>query len=561
MLTEERQQAIASYINNHSICRVNELCKLTKSSESTIRRDLIELEKRGVIVRVHGGARSLQDYSRDVEQQVRFNLNVDKKREIARFAVINHITSGDHIFLDAGTTTYEMVSFLREIKDLHVLTNGVDIALACLENGIQTRLLAKTLRPKNCVDDSAFMGNYTDQNTAPTQLLTSTFADELKIATKNAALVYAIAPFRDAAVLSAGHSGNGAFWLNHQTGKWCGTTYYGEYPWWLSQYNDGQSPDFRIKEMEWNPLHPITSYTFLPEWRTIPFKYRFETEKDNKYRRLITSPLINDEVNRVTEDLLDKSNIGKDDITDLLAITYYAGNYNHRSTQECAMEMQDTYARLDQSIARLLDMLESKVGLQNVLLCIASTGYADPDGADIGIYRIPGGEFHLNRCATLLNMYLMATYGEGQYVEGFYNQQIYLNHKLIEEKQLNLAEIQQKSAEFLVQFSGVNKVYSAYQLLLGSWAPQMEHIRNGFHRHRSGDLIIEVLPGWTVMQENSNDNRVVRAATIATPLILLGKGIKPEIIRMPVAIDRVAPTLSSAMRIRAPNACTAAPLN
>ena len=76
--------------------------------------------------------------------------------------------------------------------------------------------------------------------------------------------------------------------------------------------------------MEWNPLHPITSYTFLPEWRTIPFKYRFETEKDNKYRRLITSPLINDEVNRVTEDLLDKSNIGKDDITDLLATTITA---------------------------------------------------------------------------------------------------------------------------------------------------------------------------------------------------------------------------------------------
>lgn len=128
---------------------------MTKSSESTIRRDLIELEKRGVIVRVHGGARSLQDYSRDVEQQVRFNLNVDKKREIARFAVINHITSGDHIFLDAGTTTYEMVSFLREIKDLHVLTNGVDIALACLENGIQTRLLGGEAK----IETHAVVGN------------------------------------------------------------------------------------------------------------------------------------------------------------------------------------------------------------------------------------------------------------------------------------------------------------------------------------------------------------------------------------------------------------------
>lgn len=157
MLTEERQQAIATYINNHSICRVNELCKLTNSSESTIRRDLIELEKRGLIVRVHGGARSLQDYSRDVEQQVRFTLNVDQKREIARFAVMNHITSGDHIFLDAGTTTYEMVSLLREINDIHVVTNGIDVALACLENGIPTRLLGGEAK----IETHAVVGNTT----------------------------------------------------------------------------------------------------------------------------------------------------------------------------------------------------------------------------------------------------------------------------------------------------------------------------------------------------------------------------------------------------------------
>ena len=40
-----------------------------------------------------------------------------------------------------------------------------------------------------------------------------------------------------------------------------------------------------------------------------------------------------------------------DDITDLLALTYYAGNYAHKSVQECAMEIQDTYVRLDRSIA------------------------------------------------------------------------------------------------------------------------------------------------------------------------------------------------------------------
>lgn len=417
-----------------------------------------------------------------------------------------------------------------------------------------------TLTPRNCVEDPNFMGNYTNQNSSPAQLLTSTIADELKVATRNAGKVYAIAPFRDAAVLSAGHAGDGAFWINKTNGKWCGSTYYPEFPEWLNQYNDSSSVDFRIKDITWMPLHQVSSYKYLSDWRTEPFKYIFESERENKFYRLAASPLINDEVNLLTERLLEKSGIGRDDIPDLLALTYYAGNYNHRSTRECAMEMQDIYARLDRSIATLLDMLDRKIGLNNLILCIASTGYADPDPADTGIYRIPGGEFHLNRCATLLNMYLMATYGAGQYVETYYDQQIYLNHKLLEDKQLDLTEILEKSAAFLVQFSGVDQVYSSHRLLLGSWSPQINRIRNSYHRKRSGDLLIKVLPGWTIVQENGNDNRAVRAAEIPAPLILMGGGIKAGKVRTPVSADRIAPTLSSVMRIRAPNGCTATPL-
>lgn len=431
-------------------------------------------------------------------------------------------------------------------------------------NGIiaEQWLDAGTLRPVSCVEDPDFMGNYTHESSSPNRLLTSTLADELKIATRNKGLVYAIAPFRDAAILSAGHAGDGAFWLNSNTGKWCSTTYYSEFPWWLSQYNDRKSPDYRIKDMVWTPALPFTSYTFLPEWRTEPFKYKPDSERLNKYRRLLTTPFINDEVNLLTEELLNKSTIGQDNTPDLLALTYYAGNYNHCSTQECAMEIQDAYVRLDRSIAALLEMLERKVGLQNVLLCIASTGYTDPEAADAGLYRIPTGEFHLNRCAALLNMYLMATYGEGQYVEAYHDQQIYLNHKLIEKKQLDLTEVQEKAAAFLVQFSGVNDVYSAHRLLLGSWSPKMERIRNGFHRQRSGDLLIDVLPGWTIVQEDGNgDNRVVRTAQVPAPLILLGEGFKAEIVRIPVSTGRIAPTLASVMRIRAPNASTESPID
>lgn len=418
-----------------------------------------------------------------------------------------------------------------------------------------------TLTPRSCVDDPNYMGNYTNQSSSPTHLLTSTIADELKIATRNQAKVYAIAPNRDAAILSAGHAGDGAFWINKTNGKWCGSTYYQEFPEWLNQYNDSCSVDFRIKDIVWTPVKPISDYKYLSDWRTEPFKYIFETERENKFYRLSASPFVNDEVNLLTAQLLKKSGIGQDNTTDLLALTYYAGNYNHRSTRECAMEMQDTYVRLDRSIATLLDLIDKRVGLQNTILCIASTGYADPDPADTGIYRIPGGEFHLNRCATLLNMYLMATYGAGQYVETFYDQQIYLNHKLLENKQLDLSEILEKSATFLVQFSGVDKVYSSQRLLLGSWSPQIDRVRNGYHRKRSGDLLIEVLPGWTIVQENSTDSRAVRAAETPAPLILIGGGIKAETIRTAVSADRIAPTLSNMMRIRAPNGCTASPLN
>ncbi|MDE6173862.1 alkaline phosphatase family protein [uncultured Bacteroides sp.] len=424
-------------------------------------------------------------------------------------------------------------------------------------NGIisQKWMDVSTLRPISCVDDPAFMGNFTDENSSPSQLLTSTVADELKIATRNRGLVYAIAPSRDAAILSAGHCGNGAFWLNENTGKWCSTTYYSEFPWWMSQYNDRKSPDYRIRDMVWEPIHPVGSYTFLPEWRDQAFKYKFDSERINRYRRLIASPFVNDEVNMLVEELLEKSNIAKDEVPDLLALTYYAGNYNHKSTQECAMEMQDTYARLDRSIAALIDLIDRKVGLQNVLFCIASTGYTDAEAPDLSLYRIPGGEFYPNRCATLLNMYLMATYGEGQYVETHHNGQIYLNHKLIENKQLDLAEIQDKSADFLIQFSGVNEAYSAHRLLQGTWSPQIELVRNAFHRKRSGDLLIDVLPGWTIVEENNANNRVVRHADIPAPLIFMGGGVKAETIKMPVDVTHIAPTLSGVMRIRAPNAC------
>lgn len=145
MLTEKRQQIIASYVDEHEMCRVADLSELTDSSPATIRRDLADLEARGVLKRIRGGAQSLRNFDSDIAQHIRFNLNIDAKRIIARLAA-KHVATGMTIFLDAGTTIHEMVPFLKDIVDITVVTNGVDTALACLNAGIKTYILGGLIK-------------------------------------------------------------------------------------------------------------------------------------------------------------------------------------------------------------------------------------------------------------------------------------------------------------------------------------------------------------------------------------------------------------------------------
>lgn len=418
-----------------------------------------------------------------------------------------------------------------------------------------------SLRVINCVDDPQFMGIYTSESTSPARLKVSNLSDELMILTQGVAEVYSIAPTREMAVLSAGHASKGAFWINDETGKWSGSTYYGTFPNWVSSYNDRQGLDFRIGDMTWAPFLPVNFYKYLTtETKQTTFKHKFNDERKNKYRKLKTSPFANAEVNRLVNACLNSTPIGQDLIPDLLNLSYYAGNYDHKSSMECPLEMQDTYVRLDASLAELLDIIDRKVGLANTLFFVTSTGYSDPEPVDPQQYRIPTGEFHVKRCAALLNMYLAAIYGEGQYVEAYHEQEIYLNHKLIEQKQLNLPEIMARSSEFLVQFSGVKEVFSSQRLLLGSWTPELDKVKNRYNPNCSGDLWIEVLPGWTIVRDHSLDTKVVRNVYTSAPLFFMGWNIRPEIIHTPVKIGHIAPTLAHFMRIRAPNASVLPPM-
>ncbi|RFB12586.1 DeoR/GlpR transcriptional regulator [Bacillus sp. HNG] len=146
MLTPERHQLILSLLKEHGVVKLQELIERTNSSESTIRRDLVQLEQENQLKRVHGGAALLHGNRTEPSYKEKTAKNIKEKIAIAKFAS-QLIQEGDSIFLDAGTTTQELIPFLDQ-EGLTVVTNGVNLIEPLLEKGIATYLIGGIIKPQ-----------------------------------------------------------------------------------------------------------------------------------------------------------------------------------------------------------------------------------------------------------------------------------------------------------------------------------------------------------------------------------------------------------------------------
>jgi hypothetical protein len=401
-----------------------------------------------------------------------------------------------------------------------------------------------SLRPINCTEDPSHPGVPT-----PSQLAVSTLGDEMKVSSQGTAKIFAIAPFEDMASLAAGHAADGAVWLNEKNGQWTSSQYHSSNtPQWILSFNELSNTKRKKEKTEWQPqiIHQ------KPD-----FKHVFKGNR--RHLEYQTSGLINADITELALSCVNYQEMGADDTTDLLCLTYYAGPFDHKPVTECQKEIEDTYIRLDKELGNLVSRLESRVGKEEVLFVITSTGYSDPEGIDYARYRIPTGIFYVNRTANLLNMYFGALWGQGRYVEACYDNQLFLNHKLLESKRISLTDASQRAQEFISQMTGVKNVYSSLQLLNGSNG-QLLKLRNSFNYQRNGDKLIEVAPGWHLQNEDTNYDRLSEASAPLFPIIIYGADIPATRVQLPVTTDRIAPTIAKTIHIRAPNACTAEPL-
>lgn len=414
----------------------------------------------------------------------------------------------------------------------------------------------KTLRVKACVDDASFRGLNTSELTSPAPLLVTTIADELKIATNGHAQVCSVAPERDMAVLAGGHAADAVLWMNDDDGQWCSSSFYAKnLPSWLETYNRRSGTSYDFRKLKWTPFYSPGVYLYsVYDGAPDAFVHTFSEKNIRRYK---TSALVNDEVSALARNFLLNGLFGHDNTTDMLCLGFYAGNYDHQAEIYSSLELQDIYCRLDRNIADVISAVEEKVGKDNMLVFLTSTGYNDVQQPSVGNYSLPTGEVRMERCTVLLNTYLGALYGPGTYAEASFLNQIYLNHKLIEDKQLKIKDVQERCIEFLGQMSGVKRVFASIELMGGQGS---DAVRNTFHAERSGDLILEVAPGWAVVDERWNEKRWMSRAQVPMPVVFYGLDIEPDKSDVPLPYDAIAPTVTSLMKVKSPNACAVGPL-
>ncbi len=148
LFIEERQDKIVKYIEKVEKATIEDIMSLLKISRSTVRRDLIDLERKNLIIRTRGGALKKKYFKYEFSLNEKKDLNLDKKKKIAQIAK-RFINEGDIIYISGGTTTLELAKILFDIKDLIVFTNAINILLELANNsGIEIKLVGGDFRKK-----------------------------------------------------------------------------------------------------------------------------------------------------------------------------------------------------------------------------------------------------------------------------------------------------------------------------------------------------------------------------------------------------------------------------
>ncbi|MBL0128809.1 MAG: alkaline phosphatase family protein [Flavobacteriales bacterium] len=417
-------------------------------------------------------------------------------------------------------------------------------------------------RMVNCVGDTTVQGvGSPTARSSPHRLLATTLADEIERRTDGEGHTIGISRKDRAAILPIGRTGDAAYWMNMATGDFVTSSWYGskELAPWVSAFN-AKGLAAKYMEETWKPLLPIERYhQALPDDNpyetplypgTRPaFPYAFgEWRKAGASMEYFQySPWCNTLLTDMAVAAMEAEELGKDDHTDLLAISYSSPDDLGHELGLRAIEMEDMYLRLDREIARLLNELDTRVGPGNYTLFLT----ADHGAVDVPEYLkdlkgsggfVPSDSLLAFVEARAKKAGLVDANG-GSLIERKSGGQLYLR-----DRKATSARVASEFARILMEHPAVAFAIPVAEILQRlSGDPRTDRLRNSVMPQRSGEVIYQLHPGYSELYPGGPHSGTEHSTgwnyDTHVPVIFFGKGIVPgEVVRRTTIAD-IVPTM------------------
>ncbi len=405
---------------------------------------------------------------------------------------------------------------------------------------------------------------------SPRRMKTTTFADQNRLHTQLKGKSIGIAIKDRGAILPAGHAANAAYWFRGKDeGKWITSTYYmQELPTWVQQFNASKQAASYLKE--WNTLYDIETYTesgadeniyekgFKGKKKAI-FPYDLAALKDqNAGYDIIKSSAYG---NSLTADFaiaaLAGEQLGKDAITDVLTVSFSSTDYVGHNFGVNSKEIEDTYLRLDQDLARLFKALDTEVGIGNYTVFLT----ADHGGVHVPAYlkkvKIPAGYFNRDVLTQRIKEYVAKTFKVEGLIENVSNEQVFFDYAVLAANDIQAEVLEKTIAHFVLKQEAVDKVYTRTQLESTEYTSGIATlIQKGYNQKRSGDVVIVLNPATIVYATKGSTHGSGLNYDTHAPLIFFGKGIRKGSTTQRTTIPDIAPTMAALLGITFPNGAT-----
>ena len=399
-------------------------------------------------------------------------------------------------------------------------------------------------------DDSTHLvgvgGNAT--GASPHNLLASTLGDQLKLATEGKARVFGIALKDRAAILPAGHAGDGAYWIDHDSGAWVTSTYYRtELPKWAADFNSSRRTS-KYWEREWRDADGNVLGT------TARRKRKDGTEA-GFYDVVGSTPFANDYEFEFAKELVLFEQLGLGPTTDLLSISLSANDILGHQVGPDSPEMKAMVLATDRQLAEFIDFLGHQVGLANVWLALSADHGVAPLPTVASKLRMGGVGANAEEMRASLNKALAAKFPAGrtaEFVKSFDYPVAWLNNDAFLEARIKEADAEHAVGEAMKQI-GLRGFFTRSQLAAGD-APNTPMGRQFLNSYspQGGWYVLGVPTPFVVGTTRGTDHASPYSYDTSVPLAFYGLPFQAGTYRTHVEpVDMVA-TFASVLGIIPP---------